>query len=373
MSHLRERKEDNCLNCGAKVHGRFCHICGQENIEPKESVWHLISHFFNDITHFDGKFFSSLKYLLARPGFLSREYLNGRRASYLNPVRMYVFTSFVFFLVFFSLFKVDDRKMSSVYDDLKKKAQQADVDMSYAIMSGDIKVDGVLIGNMKEPDKINQVLFDSLIKAKAKIKPAAADTIKKPSVNHLSLQFSDKEYSTKEEYDSVQRSLPERKRDGIFTRAFIYKNFELKERYGSDQGMVLSKLSEKFIHSIPTLLFISLPFFALFLKLLYWRKKEMYYVNHAIFSIHYYIYCFIALLVYFGTDKLKSALHWGWLSWVKGLLVLSMFYYFYRALRNFYGQSRGKTVLKFIFLLLLLFVLMIVLFILTFLFTALNL
>ena len=42
MSRLKERKEKNCLNCNAEVQGRFCHNCGQENIETKETVWHLI-------------------------------------------------------------------------------------------------------------------------------------------------------------------------------------------------------------------------------------------------------------------------------------------------------------------------------------------
>src|SRR5688572_12792493 len=102
MSHLRERKDKNCLNCGTHVHGKYCHVCGQENIEPKESFWHLVTHFFNDITHFDGKFFHSLKYVLFRPGKLPLEYIKGRRASFLNPIRMYVFTSAVFFILFFA-------------------------------------------------------------------------------------------------------------------------------------------------------------------------------------------------------------------------------------------------------------------------------
>ncbi|MEO6723037.1 MAG: DUF3667 domain-containing protein, partial [Ferruginibacter sp.] len=102
MNHLKERSEKDCLNCNARLHGTYCHICGQENIEPKESFWHLVAHFFYDITHFDGKFFSTLKYLIWRPGFLPAEYARGRRASYLNPIRMYVFTSAFFFLIFFS-------------------------------------------------------------------------------------------------------------------------------------------------------------------------------------------------------------------------------------------------------------------------------
>src|SRR5882672_7757308 len=103
MSHRPERKEKNCLNCGTTVQGFYCHVCGQENIEPKETFWGMVMHFFEDITHFDGKFFSTLKDLLFRPGFLSAEYVKGRRASYLHPVRMYVFTSGLFFLIFFSI------------------------------------------------------------------------------------------------------------------------------------------------------------------------------------------------------------------------------------------------------------------------------
>src|SRR4029078_1863472 len=105
VSHSPLRKEANCLNCCATVQGRYCHICGQENVEPKETFWHMFIHFFYDITHFDSKFFETVKDLVFKPGFLSKEYVKGKRASYLHPVRMYVFTSAMFFLVFFSLFK----------------------------------------------------------------------------------------------------------------------------------------------------------------------------------------------------------------------------------------------------------------------------
>ena len=65
----------------------------------------MVMHFFNDITHFDGKFFTTVKDVIVRPGFLSREYVAGKRASYLNPVRMYIFTSAFFFFIVFSFFK----------------------------------------------------------------------------------------------------------------------------------------------------------------------------------------------------------------------------------------------------------------------------
>ena len=90
MSHLTERKEKNCLNCNTTVQGRYCQVCGQENIVPQDTFGHLVLHFIYDITHFDGKFFDTLKYLAFKPGFLSKEYIAGRRVRYLNPIRMYV-------------------------------------------------------------------------------------------------------------------------------------------------------------------------------------------------------------------------------------------------------------------------------------------
>ncbi len=101
MSHVPQRNEKDCLNCGTIVQGRYCHVCGQENVVPKETFWHMVTHFFYDITHFDCSFFTTVKDLIFRPGFLSNEYIAGRRVKYLHPIRMYVFTSAIFFLSFY--------------------------------------------------------------------------------------------------------------------------------------------------------------------------------------------------------------------------------------------------------------------------------
>ena len=117
------------MNCNAVVAGRYCQVCGQENIAPKESAWHLITHFFYDITHFDGRFFSTVKYLLLKPGFLTAEYTRGRRMSYLHPVRMYVFTSAFFFLLYFSFINEHaghtNEQISSLNEQLVLKEDQA--------------------------------------------------------------------------------------------------------------------------------------------------------------------------------------------------------------------------------------------------------
>src|ERR1700744_5341891 len=102
MKHSHLRHDKTCLNCGAHVPDRFCSHCGQENTEPIESFGHLLNHFFADVTHYDSQLLSTLKYLVFKPGFLTKEYNAGRRLKYLNPIRMYIFISAVFFLLMFS-------------------------------------------------------------------------------------------------------------------------------------------------------------------------------------------------------------------------------------------------------------------------------
>ena len=347
MSHLKERSDKNCLNCNAQVMGRYCHICGQENVEPKESVWHLVSHFFQDITHFDGKFFSSLKLLIFKPGFLSREYMVGRRASYLNPVRMYVFASALFFLIFFSLFHMDADKAM--------------------VTSGD--VNHIPIATIKNMDAVSYKKFvDTLVRNDSAMKFAYdkqqyfkyIDSLAAAAVTfHISPSPS--KYKTQAEYDSA---LAHGKDHNWIERQLVRKQIEINEKYKGNPKAALAALINNLQHSLPQLLFVSLPLFALLLKILYSRRKQFYYTNHAIFTIHLFVFVFIALLFIFALDRLKTFNGFHWLGYLSGLMGLVIFFYHYKAMRNFYQQRRAKTILKFILLHLVNFVIVALLFIL---------
>jgi hypothetical protein len=73
------REETDCLNCGAKVTGRFCPECGQENVDSHENLFHLLGHYTADFFHFESKVPRSVIPLLTKPGFLTKEYWEGRR------------------------------------------------------------------------------------------------------------------------------------------------------------------------------------------------------------------------------------------------------------------------------------------------------
>ena len=87
-----------CGNCGAPLHGPFCAQCGQQRRGLDMPVATFVASAFAGLASFDGRFWRTVLPLIGRPGFLTRELIEGRRVRYVPPMRLYLFVSFVFFL-----------------------------------------------------------------------------------------------------------------------------------------------------------------------------------------------------------------------------------------------------------------------------------
>lgn len=94
--------ESACLNCGTALVGSHCHACGQA-----AHVHKTLAAFFHDLLHgvfhFEGKVWRTVPLLAWHPGRLTREYIDGRRASYVSPIALFLFVVFVTFAVFNAL------------------------------------------------------------------------------------------------------------------------------------------------------------------------------------------------------------------------------------------------------------------------------
>jgi len=286
------RDDKHCLNCGTIVPERYCTHCGQENTVPHESFGHLVKHFIADIVHFDSKTLNTLKYLLFRPGLLTTEYIKGKRASYVNPIKLYIFISFVFFLAYFSIpgtgeaIKVESSNSSeSVRQTLGKD--------SAIFKEKNFKAGGELLDEMAR-------------------------------------------YHSQANYDSVQNALPAAQKDGWWKRKTFQRNLYLSEKYGDK---VIEALSEHIKHNIPKMMFLLLPLFALYLKILY-DKKRWYYTDHAIFSIHMHSFTFILFLVMLIGDWLLDS------DLFSNLGMIALLVYLVSALKHTYQQSWAKSVIK---------------------------
>lgn len=339
MSHGKERKEKLCLNCNARVFGPYCHVCGQHNIEPKETVWELIVHFFNDITHFEGKFISSLRYLLFKPGFLTLEYERGRRASYMNPVRMYVFASAFFFILFFSFFSEKTESPIRIKEDKD---------------TGSTKIPAINFSNkrlLEEGLKDAKTAEDSAAVYKVFGTKTEKASVEEDSTTTGMLGITDKAYKTIAEYDSAQKALPKEKRDNWLEDLMNKRIIVVNEKYKGDLKAFNKDVKDKTLHSLPKVLFISLPVFAFFLFLLYVRHKRFFYVTHIIFTIHLYVFYFIMLLFLFTSNKIEAAAAWWPGTLISLVIGLYMYIYLYKAMRRLYAQGRAKTILKYFILL----------------------
>lgn len=321
------RHEHDCLNCGSQLQGKFCHNCGQENLQIKESFGHMLNHAVSDYFHFDHQFFHTLNPLLFKPGKLTIEYMAGRRAQYLHPVKMYIFISLVFFLLIL--------KSGHEIVHVNENGNQVKKDIAR-----DVKKDLDKNKNLSEKEK-KQITNN--VKA---VVPGSSTSVT-VNKNHAPVNITEGEADSGETYTQYlikQQKLPADERDGIWERFFKKAKFGYTEKYGKH---AMEQFQEDLKHNVPKMMFVLLPLFALILKVAFLNNKK-YYVEHLIFAIH--LHCFFFLFIAF-VMLIQLCLPQSWHA-LYDILNLFVFFisvwYTYRALRVVYLRSRWRTISKLI-------------------------
>ena len=338
---MEENSTHECKNCSTPVEGQFCHFCGQRYHDHKESFGELAYEFVSDFLHFDSRFFKTVLPLIFQPGKLTKNYNDGKQRSQFHPIRLYLFSSFIYFFLFFYFNNVD-----KAFESNKSKRNPA----SFIVDSAGMAV---------QKDSLNQVVLnisDTLIKQQEGTSLPKANSVSDKK-RFVILNDSNTKYSvtvtsyidsllnkkvTPEEYIKWQKSPYNKKKAGFFERIITLRLLRINLAGEEGKKEFFKKLAETFFHNIPKMLFFLLPIFALFLKLLYFRKKQFYYVDHAILSLHYFSLIFILLIFckymldkIFGTDIFTTlAVYW-------------MVLYLFLAMKKLYGQSWKTTFLKY--------------------------
>lgn len=124
-------KKTHCLNCDYSFieEENYCPNCSQENHDLKIPFKHFVEEFLEGIIHFDSKVWHSIKTLFIYPGKITKDFLAGKRVSFVPPIRLYVFFSFVFFF-FLNMtinHKNDEKKITDI---IKFEAKGDSVDMT---------------------------------------------------------------------------------------------------------------------------------------------------------------------------------------------------------------------------------------------------
>jgi hypothetical protein len=325
MSKYPLRKDKTCLNCNHVVEKRFCPNCGQENTDTRKTFHHLFVHFFEDLTHYENAFWKTIKNLILKPAALTKEYLSGKRLSYLAPVRLYIFISFVTFFII-TVFPTNN-------DELVNLNQTTTVQ---EIDKNGKKTDRIV---SKKPIKLSEYL---------KAKEEEEDKKNKLSNAEQNEDFLNFGFKNLKELDSLQKFGPAKDKLNDFEYNIIKKSLEVKERYSRIEMM--EKFADGLLHNFPKALFLYMPLFALILWLFH-EKKRWFYFDHGIFTLHYFsflllsslfIFFFNKLMYCFVDNSITNFIH----GLGKGIAFVWMFYYFFPAHHRFYGESRMISFLK---------------------------
>nr|WP_315179830.1 DUF3667 domain-containing protein [uncultured Flavobacterium sp.] len=309
MSKSKIRNDKTCLNCRYVVENRFCPNCGQENTDTRKTFHHLFVHFFEDLTHYENAFWRTIKNLLFKPSALTKEYLSGKRLSYLAPVRLYIFISFITFLLI-AIFP------SEINSSEKTTGKEA-------------------IFTTKNKSFQNTISKNDSVK-KSKTASNEEDEL---------INFG---YDSVEQLDSIQKHAPESEKLSDFSYWMNKKIQIVKEN--NTQSEIIEKFISSFTHNLPKVLFVFMPIFAFFLWLFH-NKKRWYYFDHGIFTLHYFSFLLLLFLLLFLINKgLTPFSELGLVTFIQVITnfvgIGWMVYYFFPAHHRFYGETRFISFLK---------------------------
>lgn len=120
--------EGVCLNCGAQLTGPYCSQCGQHGHAHRKLI-HVAEEFLHGILHFETKTWRTLPMVLFRPGTLTRNYVYGKRARYLSPLTLFLFSIFLMFFAFSTVMPDD---LSPTVNAVAEDAQVTQTDLAEA-------------------------------------------------------------------------------------------------------------------------------------------------------------------------------------------------------------------------------------------------
>jgi len=278
------KRYSNCPNCGngLKQSDHFCSQCGQENRDLHISFWELLKELLSGIFNFDTKVWVTLKLLLTGPGELSVLFSQGKRAAYVQPLRLYLFVSFFYFLSIGHDPLSDDHQKSNV---LFKMSQ-----------------DGTVLTNEK---------LASLDTSELKTPWLGTDP------NDVAAQ------------DSLARTigLEPSKNTRLFTRQFIKLMNDRKA------------FTKEFFSNLSISFFLLMPVFALLIRL-FSKTPRPYYIDALVYSIHVHTWLFLFL----GVSNLLAFI--TPISWLNTVVLFGTLMYLFISFRRFHPMSKTAAVLR---------------------------
>ncbi|MDC8757241.1 DUF3667 domain-containing protein [Janthinobacterium fluminis] len=309
--HAGARHGARCANCATPLGGHYCHACGQA-AHVHRSLLHLGEEVLHGILHFDAKGWRTIPMLVAKPGQLTRRYVDGQRTRFVSPLGLFLFMMFFMFFVF-----------SYTSGNIHMHAPSTGPEAAFRAKIGEeMARHKAQINNAEAALEQARLAGADTAKARGKLDEQRAElAMNERILREFNGHPAKKTAATQEE--------ERRDWSGILTTDDPTIGLPLKQAL-KNPDLMLYKLKNTAYKFSFVLVPITLPF----LWLMFIRRRDITMYDHAVFAL--YSLCFmsllfsaLALLTSFDLDRLLLA-----------LLFIAPPLHMYAQLRDTYGIGR---------------------------------
>ena len=322
----------HCENCGAQLEGHWCAQCGQPAIEYRRSFRYVVADLLNEFLNWDSKFFTTIALLILKPWRLTNEFLDGKRVRYVNPLRLYLLASILFFFAVnygskglnFEPGKIDSKDRAEIEAELKKE------DLPPATRE---KLETWL----REAPAQASPAFVSPTPTTAPSSPTAGPQPSATSADKQKRQYGKIGERPFVIVDSNDKS------STPFERWIEGRAKEKMGEHGTKMGLFITTL----FSNLPYMMLCCIPLFAFVLKVLYVRRR-IFYIDHLIYALHVHSFFYTALmLIVLITMGLNRLIPGTFADWIIALLWITFVIQIFLSIRYVYRQGWFLSVLKF--------------------------
>ncbi|MBK9177109.1 MAG: DUF3667 domain-containing protein [Flavobacteriales bacterium] len=301
MARSRQKRPE-CPNCGNALHANdnYCARCGQENHTHKLPLRHFFIELLAGIFNFDTKLARTLRDLFVPPGRVIRNFNANQRARYVPPLRLYLFTSVLFFL---ALGWMPDRQTDR--GSAEAPGQQlippgsdssvVESPKGLRFTAGSARIDSVLLARARQ-GTLTDAVIDSML-------------------------------------------VVEGQEPGPFLRRMV--RTAVQQNLG---GAHRAEFMERFTGNSGKALFFTMPFFALLLYLFNWKDRG-FFSEHLVFALYFHVVYFALLLLRLLVNGLAEALGGFSIITAWPLMLLALIHLAW-SMRTVYGRPWWLTILK---------------------------
>jgi hypothetical protein len=325
---------DNCANCDTPLSGHFCSNCGQEAVLHHASTREFLHEFIGHYVALEGKLWGSLARLLFRPGLLTNEYIRGRRVRFVQPLRLYL----SFSLLFFALLKFGGHhEEEAEKDGHADKMVLVEQTAKQARELGKLKA---TIGGTEAGEREAEAAEAAVAAMEQDLRQQelqSADAAKAVhAASAIPASAAPASVAEPDAHDSPERKMA---RDDVDQWLASHGWESVRHRWNALNDMSSEQqkaaLQAGFYHYAPYAIFCLMPVFALYLKVLYVGSGRRF-GEHVLFALHTNAFAFLIfslmLVIPFG---LVNFVLWCWLV-----------AYLPWAMRRVYHAGRTGTILR---------------------------